>query len=79
VPEALANAQIAERGALITIDDVPGVERPITVSRSGFKLTGGDPDVTSPPPRLGQHTEEVLKSLGYSGEAIAKLRAEGAI
>jgi crotonobetainyl-CoA:carnitine CoA-transferase CaiB-like acyl-CoA transferase len=79
VPEALANAQVAERGTLVTIEDVPGVGRPITVTRSGFKLTGSDPDVTSAPPRLGQHTDEVLRDLGYSGEAIAKLKAEGAI
>ena len=30
-------------------------------------------------PFLGEHTEEVLESLGYSAEAISALRAEGAI
>ena len=33
---------------------MPGVERPITVARSGFKLSGGDPDVADPPPELGR-------------------------
>jgi len=55
------------------------VERSITVTRSGFKLTGGDPEVTSPPPVLGQHTQEVLKALGYSDEDIARLKRAGAI
>jgi glutaryl-CoA transferase len=33
-----------------------------------------------PPPRLGEHTEEVLKkSLGYSDEKIAALKEQGAI
>jgi crotonobetainyl-CoA:carnitine CoA-transferase CaiB-like acyl-CoA transferase len=32
-----------------------------------------------PPPRLGEHTEEVLEGLGYGGEAIDALRQEGAI
>lgn len=79
VPEALRTAQVVERGLLRTIDGVPGVERPITVTRTGFKLTGGDPEITSPPPGLGQHTEEVLKGLGYSDEDIARLRRVGAI
>jgi crotonobetainyl-CoA:carnitine CoA-transferase CaiB-like acyl-CoA transferase len=30
-------------------------------------------------PKLGEHTDEVLFELGYSKEAIAKLRGEGAI
>jgi crotonobetainyl-CoA:carnitine CoA-transferase CaiB-like acyl-CoA transferase len=61
------------------IDGVPGVERSITVTRTGFKLTGGDPEITSPPPGLGQHTEEVLKDIGYSDEDIARLKRVGAI
>jgi crotonobetainyl-CoA:carnitine CoA-transferase CaiB-like acyl-CoA transferase len=28
---------------------------------------------------LGEHTEEVLLEIGYSKEAIAKLRAEGVV
>jgi crotonobetainyl-CoA:carnitine CoA-transferase CaiB-like acyl-CoA transferase len=79
VPEALASTQVAERGVLATIDDVPGVDRAITVTRTGFKLTGGDPDVTLPPPRLGEHTHAVLKDLGYSDDEIARLRSAGSI
>ena len=32
-----------------------------------------------PVPRLGEHTEPILRELGYGGEAIARLREEGAI
>jgi len=33
-----------------------------------------------PPPRLGEHTEEVLREFaGFSDEEIATLRQEGAI
>ena len=79
VPEALENQQIKDRGLLQTLDAVPGVDGPITLTRAGFKLQGADPAVASPPPRLGEHTEEVLREVGYSDTDIASLRASGAI
>jgi len=79
VPQALALPQTAQRELLKTFDDVPGVERPITVARSGFKLSGGDPDVADPPPELGRHTDEVLVAAGYSAAEIAALREAGVV
>ena len=35
--------------------------------------------VQGPSPALGQHTDEILASLGYSGEQIASMREAGAI
>jgi len=79
VPEALENPQVLDRGLLQTFADVPGIDRPVTLTRAGFKLSGADPLVASPPPRLGEHTEEVLRDLGYSDDDIEGLRAAGAI
>jgi CoA:oxalate CoA-transferase len=79
VPEVLESDQIRHRELLQTFDDVPGVERPITVPRAGFRLSGGDPRSATPPPALGQHTDAVLASIGYSPEEIEGLRSEGAL
>jgi CoA:oxalate CoA-transferase len=79
VPQALALPQVAQRELLKSFDDVPGVDRTITVARSGFKLSGGDPDVAAPPPELGRHTDEVLAAAGYSGAEIAALREAGIV
>ena len=79
VPQALALPQVAQRELLKTFDDVPGIDRPLTIARTGFRLSDGDPDVTSPPPLLGEHTDEVLRDAGYSADEIAQLRAKGAI
>jgi crotonobetainyl-CoA:carnitine CoA-transferase CaiB-like acyl-CoA transferase len=79
VPQALALPQVAHRELLKTFDEVPGVDRPITVARSGFKLSGGDPDVADPPPELGQDTDAVLGAVGYSPSDIAALRRAGVV
>ena len=51
-----------------------------------LKLPGIVPKLSATPgemdwigPALGEHTDEVLRGIGYSGEDIARLRALGAI
>jgi len=79
IPEALQSPQLADRDLLQTFAAVPGVDRPVTVVRAGFKLSGGQPTAASPPPRLGEHTDEVLGELGYTSEEIGALREAGAL
>ncbi len=79
VPQALGLAQVKHRELLKTIEAAPGVERPLTVTRSGFKMSGGDPDVNAPPPLLGQHSDEVLAAAGYGTAEIQRLRAAGVV
>jgi crotonobetainyl-CoA:carnitine CoA-transferase CaiB-like acyl-CoA transferase len=77
--EALADPQLKSRGVLHEHGKVDGIEGPVTVPLAAFKFAEGGPSIETPPPRLGQHTEEVLLALGYSTEQIASLRGEGAI
>ncbi|WP_339777533.1 CoA transferase [uncultured Thalassospira sp.] len=76
VPEILAHPQIADRGMLATFSDTPDVGREITLVRTGFKIDGAAPDVSTPPPSLGQHNDEIYRSLGIDEESLAKLKKE---
>jgi formyl-CoA transferase len=44
-----------------------------------LKLSETPGAVRRPPPALGEHTDEILRDLGYAAEGIARLRAEGAV
>ena len=79
IPEVLEHPQIIERGLVKHFEAAPGTDRGIAVVRTGFRLASGDPEPVSPPPLLGADTEEILKELGFDGDSIAELRAEGTV
>ena len=79
VPEALDTPQVRHRQLLQTFADTSGLGRSITLTRAGFKLSDGDPEVSAPPPRLGQHTSEVLRDIGFTDPEIERLKSVGAV
>lgn len=53
---------------------------PIKMVNTPVKWSDAKPSIRSPPPTLGQHTDEVLSDmLGMSGSEIEQLRAEGVV
>ncbi|MET0503134.1 MAG: CoA transferase [Candidatus Binatia bacterium] len=79
IPQILEHPQITERGLIKHFQAAPGTDREVAVLRAGFRLASGDPEPVSPPPLLGADTQKILEELGYDGESIAKLKAEGAV
>jgi crotonobetainyl-CoA:carnitine CoA-transferase CaiB-like acyl-CoA transferase len=42
-----------------------------------FQMMGWRPPLTSDPPEIGQHNDEVLAEIGYDTAGIAELRTAG--
>lgn len=78
VPTALSDPQARARGMVREVVDDRG--EAVRVVGPAPRLSATPPSVRTAPPRLGQHTESVLRDLlGYDEARIAALRAEGAI
>ena len=53
---------------------------PMKLVSPPVKYSESKPSIRSPPPTLGQHTDEVLSEmLGMSGDEIEKLKADGVV
>jgi len=79
VPKILEHNHTRHRGLLADFEDVAGIDRDISVVRTGFQTDGQPMKVDSPPPTLGQHNEDLLGELGYDRDAINRFRREGVI
>jgi crotonobetainyl-CoA:carnitine CoA-transferase CaiB-like acyl-CoA transferase len=75
--DALSHPQVAANGMLWTLPHPLGGDL-VTIGQP-VKLSGTPAGVRYRPPRLGEHTVEILSDVGYSSEQIASLREAGAI
>jgi crotonobetainyl-CoA:carnitine CoA-transferase CaiB-like acyl-CoA transferase len=78
VPEILSAPQITGRKFVETLGATLGGNRPMRITRPGFRLDVDYPEPV-PPPLLGQDTERWLRTLGYSAQEIAALRERGVV
>ena len=74
IAEALDDPQVKHRNMVVEI----GEDR-MRVIGSPYKLSLTPPRLESPPPGLGEHTEDLLREAGFAPEEIAKMREEGAV
>jgi alpha-methylacyl-CoA racemase len=73
IPEALEHPHNVDRSTFV---EVAGIRQPGPAPR--FSRTA--PEISSPPPHAGQHTDEILSAvLNFDADRVAKLREAGAI
>jgi formyl-CoA transferase len=75
--EVFADPQVREYGFPIEIEH-PKMGTMKLVGNA-VDMSRTPPRIDRPPPMLGEHTEEILQSLGYGVEKISALRAQGVI
>jgi len=51
----------------------------VTVLKHPVRYSAGEPVMHTPPPRLGQHSDDVLHELGYNKDDITRLRVAGVV
>ncbi len=74
---ALHQPQVVHRGTLRTVE-APGIG-PLQLFNLPALLLSTPAAIETPPPRLGEHTAEVLGRLGYSESDLTNLKRDGVI
>jgi crotonobetainyl-CoA:carnitine CoA-transferase CaiB-like acyl-CoA transferase len=77
--DALDDPQVAALGILASVDGYPGLPRPAPVADLPVRLDHGAVGIRRAPPRLGEHTDEVLRDVGFTLTDIEHLRHAGVI
>ncbi|WP_287879133.1 CaiB/BaiF CoA-transferase family protein [Aquitalea sp.] len=77
VDEAFRDPQIRHRGMEIHMQDSVGQNVPLV--GCPIKLSGTPVEYNQAPPKLGEHTDDVLRALGYDAARIATLREQGTV
>lgn len=77
MPEVLEDAHLKERNMFIDVPSPSGV--PVKEVNNPIKFSNIPDIIKKPSPRFGEHTQEVLKALGYNEEQVRAFENEGVI
>ena len=76
--QALDDAHI-RAAQLLEERDYPGLDQTVPLAPTPIELSETPGTYRRPAPLLGEHTQQILTSLGYHADDIATLRAEGVV
>lgn len=76
--QAIDNPQVTAMGLLQEVD-FPGMVRPAPVAGLPLHFSRSPTGIRSAPPRLGEHSDEILRELGFDDDERIRLRESGII
>ncbi len=76
--QVLDDPHISAKGLFQAVD-YPGLKEPAPIMKTPIEFSGNPGEIRQRPPTLGEHTEEIIASLGYSAEQIAALKTQRVI
>lgn len=79
IESTFAHPQAKARGIITNIETNNAESGQVKVIGPAVKFSDTAPSLRTPPPVLGQHTTEVLNTLGLDSKDIAELRKAGVV
>jgi len=76
VPEVLEHEQLRDRGL---VQELPFGTGTLRVLGNGVRIDERPSAPGGPPPRLGEHTDEVLEEIGVPRQTVERWRTEGGV
>ncbi|MEQ8952855.1 MAG: CoA transferase, partial [Gammaproteobacteria bacterium] len=76
--QVLDDPHIAAKGLFQAVE-FPGLDKPAPIMKTAVELSKTPGEIRSRAPTLGEHTEAIMKELGYSADEIATLKNERVI
>jgi len=76
--DALDDPQVAAMH-MLSPTAYPGLSKPAAIVETPFRLSGAEAGFACRPPQVGEHTDEIMRELGFAEDDIVRLRSAAVI
>jgi formyl-CoA transferase len=73
-PKQAMEDQHVQQSNMLQMLDYPGIDQPIPMMPLPIEFSALETSIRLRPPQLGEHTEQIMRTLGYNASEIQALR-----